>query len=122
MPAQFPASKRKDVRSETSLSASDSRSRRAPLVRITSRCATEREYVEQYAADVCARGIFLRTAAPMPIGTRVRFEVLLRGGRCALGGVGRVVWSREAHEDVSGRAGFGIAFERLRRGDRAFIE
>lgn len=78
--------------------------------------------MQRYAADVSARGMFLRTGRQLPLGARVRFELVLQSGRCALGGVGRVAWLRAAEPALGRVAGAGLAFERLRRGDRAVIE
>jgi uncharacterized protein (TIGR02266 family) len=94
----------------------------APLLRVRCRCTSEQEFVQRYAADVCAGGMFLRTQRALPAGARVRFELLLQNGRCALGGVGRVAWVRETEREQQRPGGAGIAFERLRRGDRAVIE
>jgi uncharacterized protein (TIGR02266 family) len=91
-------------------------------LRVRCGCANEQEFVQRYAADICARGMFLRTARQLPLGARVRFELVLQSGRCALGGVGRVAWLRAADPALGRAAGAGVAFERLRRGDRAVIE
>ncbi|HMI92480.1 MAG TPA: PilZ domain-containing protein [Polyangiales bacterium] len=91
-------------------------------LRVRCGCATEQEFVQRYAADICARGMFLRTGRQLPLGARVRFELVLQSGRCALGGVGRVAWLRAADPALGRVAGAGVAFERLRRGDRAVIE
>ena len=109
-------------------SAADSRSTstrtKSPrsTLRVRCSCATEPEFVQRYAADISARGMFLRTGQQLPLGARVRFELLLQSGRCALGGVGRVAWLRAADPALGRGAGAAIAFERLRRGDRAVIE
>jgi uncharacterized protein (TIGR02266 family) len=91
-------------------------------LRVRCSCASEQEFVQRYAADISPRGMFLRTAQQLPLGARVRFELLLQSGRCALGGVGRVSWLRAAEPALGRGAGAGVAFERLRRGDRAVIE
>jgi uncharacterized protein (TIGR02266 family) len=91
-------------------------------LRVRCGCATEQEFVQRYATDISARGMFLRTGRQLPLGARVRFELVLQSGRCALGGVGRVAWLRAAEPALGRAAGAGVAFERLRRGDRAVIE
>ena len=60
-------------------------------LRITLRYRDVDEFVHRYADNVSSAGLFLRTKAPKPAGTKVRFELLLVDGTRALRGEGVVV-------------------------------
>jgi uncharacterized protein (TIGR02266 family) len=71
-------------------------------LRITLRYKDLEELVQKYAENVSSAGLFLRTKAPKPTGTKIRFELLLADGTRALRGEGVVVTVRE--DDKPGMA------------------
>ena len=60
-------------------------------LRITLRYRDMDEFVHRYADNLSAAGLFLRTKAPKPAGTKIKFELLLASGSRALRGEGVVV-------------------------------
>ena len=71
-------------------------------LRITLRYKDLDEFVKRYAENISSAGLFLRTRAPKPTGTKIRFELLLADGVRALRGEGVVVTVRE--DDKPGMA------------------
>ena len=71
-------------------------------LRITLRYRDLDEFVQRYADNLSAAGLFLRTKAPKPTGTKIRFELLLASGTRALRGEGVVVSIRR--DDKPGMA------------------
>lgn len=71
-------------------------------LRITLRYQNLEEFVSRYAENVSSAGLFLRTKAPKPAGTKIRFELLLADGAKALRGEGVVVTVRQ--DDKPGMA------------------
>jgi len=99
-----------------------SRSIGIPTLRVRTSCEHTVALVERYARDISPSGVFVRTRDTLPLGAMVRFEYLLADGRCALAGDGRVAFRRTEAEVGAASVGVGIAFERLRQGDRAVVE
>ena len=52
-------------------------------------------FIEKYAANISQGGMFIQSRAPQPVGTTLRFEVLLADGSRLLKGEGKVIWVRE---------------------------
>lgn len=71
-------------------------------LRITLRYQNLDEFVSRYAENISSAGLFLRTKAPKPAGTKIRFELLLADGAKALRGEGVVVTVRQ--DDKPGMA------------------
>ncbi len=69
--------------------------------------ATEREFVERFGQNVTATGLFVRSRDPRPLGTRLSFEITLRGGEAALSGSGVVRYVRAAGTGAD-PAGMGL--------------
>lgn len=68
-------------------------------------------FVEKYAPNVTRGGIFLASRDPRPVGTVLRFEVLLRQGGPVLSGEGRVTWVKEFNPAEPHRPyGMGVQF------------
>jgi molecular chaperone DnaK len=63
-------------------------------LRITLRYKDTAEFAQKYAENVSSAGLFLRTKAPKPTGTKIRFELLLADGSRAMRGEGVVVTVR----------------------------
>ncbi|MFH1263340.1 MAG: TIGR02266 family protein [Pseudomonadota bacterium] len=57
-----------------------------------------------------AGGLFLRTDHPKPVGTKIRFEFLVRDGGEKIAGSGIVQW---VNNDPDGPPGMGIKFVEL---------
>lgn len=74
-------------------------------------------FIAGYAENTSSAGLFLRTKAPNPAGTRIRFELSLADGTPALAGVGVVVAVRnEAPE------GMAVRFRELEGDSRALVD
>lgn len=86
-------------------------------LRITLRYRDLTEFTERYAENVSSAGLFIRTRAPKPAGTRVRFELLLVDGTRALRGEGVVVGAR--NDD---RPGMSLRFNALEPASRALVD
>jgi uncharacterized protein (TIGR02266 family) len=57
--------------------------------------ATVDEFIERHALDVNRAGIYLQTAHPLPIGTKLKIEIQIAGGLTVMAAFGRVVWKRD---------------------------
>ena len=86
-------------------------------LRITLRYRSLDELVVRYAENVSSAGIFIRTRAPKPAGTRVRFELLLADGSRALRGEGVVVGAR--NDD---KPGMSLRFSALEPTSEALVD
>ncbi len=79
------------------------------------------KFLEQHAGDISLGGMFLRSPAPPPVGTRVRFAFRLRDGSPLLHGLGEVVWRREPGDALGRPPGMGIRFVELDREGRELV-
>src|SRR5262245_14660342 len=71
-------------------------------------------FVERFAHNVSHGGLFLPSKQPKPVGTEVRFELLLASGETAIKGEGRVAWIKEFDpEEPKAAHGMGIKFTKL---------
>jgi uncharacterized protein (TIGR02266 family) len=66
-----------------------------PLVRLRLKYVELDMFVERFAPNVTRGGIFIASREPRPVGSEVRFEVLLTSGTPVLSGEGRVTWVKE---------------------------
>jgi len=64
-------------------------------LRIKFRSASLDQFIERYAVDVSAGGIFIRTREPLAVGTQLRLELQLQDATPLLSGEGTVIWIRE---------------------------
>jgi uncharacterized protein (TIGR02266 family) len=81
------------------------------IVRVRLRYPDLETFVEKYAPNVTRGGIFLASRDPRPVGTVLRFEVLLRQGGPVLSGEGRVTWVKEFNPAEPHRPyGMGVQF------------
>lgn len=71
------------------------------------------KFLEQHADNISTGGMFLRSAAPPPPGTRIRFAIRLEDGYSLLNGEGEVVWRREQAEGRGRPSGMGLRFLEL---------
>jgi uncharacterized protein (TIGR02266 family) len=78
-------------------------------------------FVERYAPNVSTAGIFVKTPAPKPVGTRVKFEFLIADGTAVMRGLGQVAWVRETEADDR-PVGMGIKFLKLDAASRAVLD
>src|SRR3954469_17705372 len=86
---------------------------RARVLNMTVRykSATVDEFIENHSHDISKGGIFIKTRAPFPAGTLLKFEVRIAEDQRLMQGVGRVVWRREPERAEDGfPAGMGIKF------------
>jgi uncharacterized protein (TIGR02266 family) len=97
---------------------------RAPVsLKVRFKSATVDEFIEQYSTDISRGGIFIKSKAPMPVGTLLKFEFELKDNSPLIHGVGRVVWKRDldpARPDMP--PGMGIKFIKMDSQSRAVVE
>jgi uncharacterized protein (TIGR02266 family) len=64
--------------------------------------------VEADAVDLAAGGLFIRTAAPLPLGKRIALEIHVIGEPGPWSVLGRVVWTRDKGEGDQAPPGMGV--------------
>ncbi|MDY0002733.1 MAG: TIGR02266 family protein, partial [Polyangia bacterium] len=80
-------------------------------------------FIEKYAANVSKGGIFLVSRSPKPVGTLLRFEMLLSDSTPLIRGEGKVVWVKEFDATNPGKPhGMGVKFTRMDSATKAMIE
>jgi uncharacterized protein (TIGR02266 family) len=97
---------------------------RARVLNMTVRykSATVDEFIENHSHDISKGGIFIKTRAPFPAGTLLKFEVRIAEDQRLMHGVGRVVWRREPDRaEESFPAGMGIKFIKTGEGAAELI-
>src|SRR3954469_23540818 len=97
---------------------------RARVLNMTVRykSATVDEFIENHSHDISKGGIFIKTRAPFPAGTLLKFEVRIAEDQRLMQGVGRVVWRREPERAEEGYpAGMGIKFIKTGEGAAELI-
>ncbi len=110
----------RDPARDTGRSVADQRE--AP-VRVRLRYPDLDTFVEKFAPNVTRGGIFLASRDPRPVGTVLRFEVLLRQGGPVLSGKGRVTWVKEFNPAEPHRPyGMGVQFLQLDPEARPVLE
>jgi len=78
-------------------------------------------FIERFASNVSARGIFVVTQDVHPVGTEVDLELRTVDGRTAVGGKGRVKWVRPVTTDPADLPGIGIEFSQLDDSNQALV-
>ncbi len=97
-------------------------SRRVPLERrITLKFQHREGFVNEYAANVSLKGMFITAWVPEPCGSVFLFEVQVADRQRLIHGVGGVVWAREAEESPDRPSGMGIRFLKLDDASREVI-
>jgi uncharacterized protein (TIGR02266 family) len=97
-------------------------SRRVPLERrITLKFQHRDGFVNEYAANVSLKGMFITAWVPEPCGSVFLFEVQVADRQRLIHGVGEVVWIREAEESPDRPSGMGIRFLKLDEASREVI-
>lgn len=88
---------------------------KAPIgIRAKLKYADRQTFIERYAPNVSAGGMFLQNRAPQPVGTRINFEIMLATGETLLKGEGTVLWVKEYNAAQPQRAhGMGIKFLKI---------
>ncbi|MBW2703378.1 MAG: TIGR02266 family protein [Deltaproteobacteria bacterium] len=73
------------------------------------------QFVDHFATNISAGGIFIQSRKTYPVGTTLRFEIRLKSGEAVLRGKGQVVWLREAvpASDKPVVPGMGVRFQQL---------
>jgi uncharacterized protein (TIGR02266 family) len=86
--------------------------------------ATVDEFIENHSHDVSRGGLFVKTNAPQPPGTLLKFEIRLASDQAVIAGVGRVVWKRDGTAALSPEkpAGMGVKFIKIDDASRKVIE
>ena len=82
------------------------------------------EFMVHFATNVSPGGIFLQSRTPHKEGTRLRFEIRLKGGQTVLRGEGKVAWNQGPAdgEDTPQVPGMGVKFTALDEASKALIK
>jgi uncharacterized protein (TIGR02266 family) len=107
------------------MSAKDNRrDPRAKILSLTVRykSATVSDFIENHSHDVSRGGLFIKTQAPFPAGTLLKFEVRIAEEQTLIDGVGRVAWRRERDRGDAKPAGMGVKFIKIADDSVALIE
>ncbi len=109
------------------MSSPDKRVEGAPpaaQLRIRLKYPDVQSFVEKFAPNVSRQGIFISSKSPKPVGTSLRFELLLSDGKSRLmKGEGVVTWIREYDGDHPSRPhGMGVKFSRLDGESRRLLD
>ncbi len=104
MPSPVPTAPERPFREHT----------RAPLeAAVTLQFEAFAEPEAGFTANVSTGGMFVPSAKPPPVGTRLRFEVELEHGAPPVRGLGEVVWIRLQSKGPDQPRGMGIQFRYL---------
>ena len=91
-------------------------------VRVRVRFETVDEFVEKFNDKVTRSGVFIPTKKPALLGSRVRFEVLLKDGTQVCAADGKVAWLQgPGTDEPDKRQGMGLKFTRLEGRARELI-
>jgi uncharacterized protein (TIGR02266 family) len=95
--------------------------RREPRSVINHEFSSVEEFIAEYVSNISRSGVFIRTAQPLPVGTRVglRFTVVLDELE-TIEGIGQVV--RVVPPGGREAAGMGVVFTELSNYSRDLIE
>lgn len=102
--------------------------RQSAALRIPLGYADVDSFVERYARNVSRSGLFLPAETPLPVGTLLRFEVVLRDGQPVLRGEGEVTWTTAGVAGSSGAddgealSGMAVRLQRLDERSRSLVE
>lgn len=80
------------------------------------------EFVDRYATNLSEGGIFIRSRDPRPVGSRLSFELRLRGGELVFSGEGTVRWVQGLDSRGLGTPGMGLQFDSLTDESRAILQ
>jgi Tfp pilus assembly protein PilZ len=81
------------------------------LVRVRLNCPSLDHFVERFAANVSAAGMFVPSREPCPVGSTIRFEMMLFDHRVVFSGEGAVTWVKEFDPtQPTSPHGMGVAF------------
>jgi uncharacterized protein (TIGR02266 family) len=97
-------------------------SQRVPLERrITLKFQHRDGFVNECAANISLKGMFITAWVPEPRGSVFLFEVQVADRQCLIHGVGEVVWVREAEESPDRPSGMGVRFLKLDEASREVV-
>lgn len=91
-------------------------------LRVRLKYSDESAFIEKYAVNISRGGIFIATRSPKPVGTTLRFDMLLESGDPVVRGEGAVVWVKPYDAEHPERAhGMGVRFTWLDEIGRAHV-
>lgn len=97
-------------------------SKRAPIAaRVVFKLPGSTELEVRESDNLSLGGMFIKTPAPPPTGTRVDFEFVLTDATEVIRGNGEVTWRRMEDAGPDAPAGMGVRFLKLSPGSRAII-
>ncbi len=78
-------------------------------------------FVQGFATNISAGGMFIRSKKPHPVGTEVRFQIELANGARVMRGTAVVRWIREPG-DPTGTTGMGLQFREVDEETQALVD
>lgn len=95
--------------------------RREPRIVVNREFASIDEFVHEYVTNLSRSGAFIRSRAPLPVGTRVKLEFSVIADELELvKGLGEVV--RVVEPGGKAAPGMGVVFTRLTSVSKRFVE
>ncbi len=84
----------------------------------------EGEFAQQFATNISKGGLFLQSRKPYAKGTRLKFELRLKGGQTVLRGIGVVAWTRgpSSKGEKPRIPGMGVKFLKLDAASKAMVD
>jgi uncharacterized protein (TIGR02266 family) len=80
-------------------------------------------FVEKYSSNISEGGMFIQSRAPQPVGTQLRFDLMLHDGTPLLKGEGTVIWVKEYDAAHPQRVhGMGVRFGELDDHSRGMVD
>ncbi len=70
-------------------------------------------FITEYSQNISEGGMFVKSKAPLPVGTVVSFEFKLKDNFSLIQGMGQVTWVRSNSVDPNSPNGMGIRFREL---------
>ena len=68
------------------------------------------DFIDAVTDNISERGMFIRTAAVRPVGSKFRFRLTLADGYSLIEGTGEVVWLHIEEQASRGSTGMGVRF------------
>jgi uncharacterized protein (TIGR02266 family) len=83
------------------------------VLKVTFRGSSLKEFAQHYLTDISPTGMFVRTQKPLPVGTKLRFELRLENDIPLLFGQGIVLWVSEENRELKIPCGMELRFDSL---------
>jgi uncharacterized protein (TIGR02266 family) len=91
-------------------------------LRVRFKGETLADFAQRHLTDISPRGIFIRTAKPLEVGTEVQFEFLMENDAPLLSGTGVVIWVSDENERLGIPSGMEIQIRTMTEESQARFE